>query len=428
MNRFLLGLAISAIAIPGAYAQDEFDDIYYNPKSKKESNKDSEANSNYIADFSSIDVDEYNRRGFYYESAVDTIGQAVENAEDFVYTQQIQKYYNPTIVVDNSDVLSDILENSYGNVEIVIDNGYPAFTSIYTGSYGWAPSYYNWCLRPAWTWSYAWGPFDWAWTWGPAWSWGYPSWSYYPSWGWGYGPGWGPRPPRPLYGFHHPSRPGATRPGAPNPGWSHNTRPGGNYNGGTSYGRPGSRPMARPASSSSGGNMQRPVVGRRNQTAVSAGAMTGGSLKNNTGTVRSSARSTQKASVNGAIGSGNRINNTQTSVQNGKTTGTAKVQNQTARQNTVKANTGTVNSNQTVKREATNRTATTNRATTTTTNRSSATTNRSVTNQSTTNRSYNTSGNRNFSTGSSRSSGSVSRGSAGGGASRSGGGARGGRR
>ena len=159
MNKFIIGLALTAIAFP-AVAQDEFDDIYYNPKSNS-SNKEKKQKkqSNYIADFSSMDVDEYNRRGEqYYESPIDTIGTVVENQEDFVYTQQIQKYYNPTIVVNNSDVLADVLENSYGNVDIEIVNGSPVFTSIYTGGYGWAPSYYNWTYAPSWTWSYAWGP------------------------------------------------------------------------------------------------------------------------------------------------------------------------------------------------------------------------------------------------------------------------------
>ncbi len=76
-----------------------------------------------------MDVDDYNRRGFYYNSPVDTIGMSAEaELSDFVYTQQIQKYYNPTIVLDNSDMLADVLENSYGNVDIIInDFGIPSF-------------------------------------------------------------------------------------------------------------------------------------------------------------------------------------------------------------------------------------------------------------------------------------------------------------
>ena len=96
-----------------------------------------------------MDVDAYNRRGEqYYASPVDTIGTYVENGEDFVYTQQIQKYYNPTIVVDNADVLGDVLENAYGNVEIVIDNNGLLVFSPY---YGWNYPYYaGWWSSPSW--------------------------------------------------------------------------------------------------------------------------------------------------------------------------------------------------------------------------------------------------------------------------------------
>ena len=149
MKKLLVSLAMVAVVLPVTWAQDDYDDIYYNPNKKEKSEK---KKSNYISNFSEMDVDEYNRRGFYYESDVDTIGARVENQEDFVYTQQIQKYYNPTIVVDNADVLEDILENSYGNVDIVIENGNPYFSSVYTGSYGWYNYYYDWYVRPAWTW------------------------------------------------------------------------------------------------------------------------------------------------------------------------------------------------------------------------------------------------------------------------------------
>lgn len=230
MKRIILGLTIISVAASALYAQDEFDDIYYNPKAKSKSateanqNKKKSNKSNYIANFSEMDVDAYNNRGFYYESDVDTIGAAVEAAEDFVYTQQIQKYYNPTIVLDNADVLADVLENSYGNVEIVIKNNVPVFSSIYYGDYGWAPGYYNWTYRPAWSWGYAWGPFSVSWNYGPYWAWDYwPAWSLGPSWAWG--PGYRPwYPPRPHYHGHRPyyayHRPGAYRPVNPGSGWS----------------------------------------------------------------------------------------------------------------------------------------------------------------------------------------------------------------
>ena len=61
-----------------------------------------------------------NMQGGSLQMPADTIGLRAENGEDFpVYTQQIQKYYNPTIVLDNAELLADVLNNSYGNVDIV---------------------------------------------------------------------------------------------------------------------------------------------------------------------------------------------------------------------------------------------------------------------------------------------------------------------
>jgi len=407
MKRIIFGLAMTAIALPGAFAQDEFDDIYYNPKAKKESKRDSKKESNYIADFNSMDVDEYNRRGFYYETAVDTIGQTAENAEDFVYTQQIQKYYNPTIVVDNSNVLADILEDSYGNVEIVINNGYPTFTSIYTGSYGWAPSYYNWCVRPSWTWSYAWGPFSWSWNWRPYWSWdpywnwGYgPSWAYYPTWGpspaWGYYP---PRPPRPHHhGYYSYNRPGAGRPYAPNAGWSHNTRPGGNYNGAGSMARPGSRPTRSP------GAAGRPVTntnrhnGHRQQSAATVN-------RNNrrvSGTGVSNSSRTMKSTKDIA---GQRVNN---AVTNTPTLTTKK----RATLNNNRVTTTNKNKTNVTPSKRTTSTSSGNRINSTTNNRSYNSSGRNTTSNR---RSYNTGTSRHSSGGGSyRSGGGASRGGGGG--------------
>ncbi len=376
-----------------------------------------------------MDVDEYNRRGFYYETAVDTIGQAAENAEDFVYTQQIQKYYNPTIVVDNSDVLADILEDSYGNVEIVIDNGYPTFTSIYTGSYGWAPTYYNWCIRPSWTWNYAWGPVSWSWTWGPSWSWGWgygPSWAYYPAWGPTWGPGWGPSwgyyPPRPPHPHHHHgyysyNRPGAGRPYAPNAGWSHNTRPGGNYNGVAA--RPGSRPTRSPQATgrpvtntnrNNGHRQRQTTTVNRNNTPVN-----GTRVGNGKRTMQSSKDISGQRVTNSVTNTPTLRTDKGTSVKNNRTTTVNKTNTTTAR------------------RRTTTTTSTDNRSYNTTTNRSNrsynTTNNRSNRNYNTTNNRSNSS-NRSYNSGTARhSSGSYrSGGSRGGGGSHHGGGHRGGRR
>lgn len=262
--------AMLLLGAPALFAQSAFDDdIYYNPSKDKAVTKQTKTTtkkkSNYIANMGDMDVDVYNRRGeAYYTTPVDTIGTYAENAEDFVYTQQIQKYYNPTIVVDNADVLADVLSNAYGNVEIVIDNnGLPIFTP-YTYAYAGWPYYRNWWNTPGWGFSFGgwgwnvgfydpwyswgWGP---SWSWGPSWAWG-PAWGYGPGWGWGpawgpaYRPGvWGPQPPMASW------RPNGNRPAGARPGWSSNTRPGGNVasrvpsrgNGNTGY-RPaaGSRP------------------------------------------------------------------------------------------------------------------------------------------------------------------------------------------
>ena len=255
-----------------ALGQNYFDDVYYNPKKDKSATvstttkKTTASKSSYIADMADMDVDEYNRRGQqYYVSEIDTIGSVAENGEDFVYTQQIQKYYNPTIVVENANVLEDVLTNARGNVEIVInDYGNPVFAPY--GYYGWNWPYYsaywspwNWGLNfGPWGWSVGWGGPWLSWTWGPAWG---PAWG--PGWGpgwWNPGPGWGPGPgpggpgwrPGPMATWN----PGGNRPVAPRPGWSApnpprgnaplNSRPVGNYRGSANGGNVSS---ARPAQS-----------------------------------------------------------------------------------------------------------------------------------------------------------------------------------
>lgn len=408
MRRFILSLAMTAIVIPAVFAQDEYDDIYYNPKTTKDGKESKSKKSNYIADFSSMDVDDYNKRGFYYETEIDTIGSRAENAEDFVYTQQIQKYYNPTIVVDNADVLEDLLENSYGNVDIVIDNGTPVFTSIYTGGYGWAPSYYNWCVRPSWTWSYAYGPFAWSWNWGPSWTWG-PSWS----WGWdyypGYYPGWGYRPwypaprPRPNYAYNH--RPGATRPVGPNPGWSHNTRPGGNYNG--SAVRPGS---TRPGGTRGNGNRYTASsrYDRNNQAVVRKDVNAGG----NTPSVRPSRNAMTNKNAYGSA----RIEGMKSTTTNSVNTNNRSYNSNSERYKNMNTTTNSNRSYNTT-RNTTNR----NYNTTTTTRNYNTTTRNTNSNRS---YNYNSGSSRSYNSGASRGSFGGSRSSGGG----SHGGGRGGRR
>ncbi|MDE5974977.1 MAG: hypothetical protein K2G69_00350, partial [Muribaculaceae bacterium] len=147
-HQLILAAVLICCGGGSVFAQTAFDDdIYYNPNKAqaKEKTKKEKKQSSYISNMSEMDVDAYNRRGdAYYTSAVDTIGRYVENGEDFVYTQQIQKYYNPTIVVDNVDLLGDVLSNAYGNVEIVINNnGLPVFSPYYYGGPYWTSPYWN---------------------------------------------------------------------------------------------------------------------------------------------------------------------------------------------------------------------------------------------------------------------------------------------
>ncbi|MDE6811128.1 MAG: hypothetical protein K2J15_02130, partial [Muribaculaceae bacterium] len=176
-------LAVMLAAGSSLYAEIE-DDIYYNPNNAAHDSNQAvhkkNRKSNYIPDYQDIDVDSYNARGQYYSTPIDTIGARVENDQDFVYTTQIQKYYNPTIVVDNQSLLSDILANSYGNVNIEYNiNGIPSF-GAWWGSI-WNPVYWNVGLYSP----YYYGGYYNPWYWGPSYS-----WNWGPSWSWGWGPSW----------------------------------------------------------------------------------------------------------------------------------------------------------------------------------------------------------------------------------------------
>lgn len=386
-----IAMAIGILSPSWVMADDYVDDIYFNPKKDKTVGA-AKKNPNYIENFGDMDVDAYNLRGQYYNSPVDTIGNGVSQEDDFVYTQQIQKYYNPTIVLDNEDLLADVLENSYGNVEIV----YNGFTPTFLPVYGWPcyRSYYNpwawnigfggwsiggwfdpWYIGPSWSWG--WGP-----GWGPSWGWG-PGWG--PSWGWGPGwhpgPGWGPAP-RPNATWS----PGGNRPVAPGLGWAGNHRPSGN--------RPAARPGDKYHSSGSnwsiGGN-RRGSIGQGNATNAYGGNRVNGTTNRGYTIGAGGHRYTGSGNVGTGTnnGSGNR-------------------------------RTGTYNSGS---RQRKNGSVTTNR--TTTTNRGTST--RSYNNNSNSNRST---GNGSFGSGSfggSRSTGGGSR-STGGGSRGGGGGSRGTRR
>lgn len=330
-------LAILSFIIAGAsvcaYAQDEFlDDIYYNPKKDKTLQKEKkQKRSNYIADFSNMDVDDYNGYGDFMLMPADTIGSRAENGQDFIYTQQIQKYYNPTIVLDNAELLADVLNNSYGNVDIVInDNGVVGFAP-YSYAYGWP--YYGWPYGSGWGgywgnwgWNVGWGYDPW-YAWGPSWGWGPgwgPAWAWGPTYGWG--PGWWPGYV-PVYSRAD-YTPGGNRRSGAGGGWASSTRPGGNYAGNTGGHRVSGGRYTAPAGSTSynrgtrriyntgTGNINSGTGSHRGYTFngnSSTNKLSGSGTINNSGTTR--------RSYNGnTINNSNNPNNSGHRTYNGSTT------------------------------------------------------------------------------------------------------------
>lgn len=242
MKQILITMSLlAAVALPVAAQWD--DDIYYNPKREQEKKEKARAEA-MAADTlgrTDIDVDAYNMRGAFGSALtpIDTVGASVASGQDFVYSNQIQKFYNPTIIVDNAELLDDVLNNSYGNVSVVIENGVPVFDYAYASPYNWGWNFgwrYTNRFNPFWwgvSMGYIWEP-GWIPGWGPAWAPGFdPFWSFGPA-GW-----W-----RPVY----------------NPAWTaHHYRPNGNQvnqggRPGSSY-RPGgyARPSYRPNASTAQG-------------------------------------------------------------------------------------------------------------------------------------------------------------------------------
>lgn len=218
-------LLITSLFLGSGVALAQYDDdIYYNPNkaadNKKESTQIVADGRNYnpnlgeTAVLTDADIDAYNGYRVYYPTPIDTIGSAVANSDDFVYTQKIQKFYNPTIVTNNSAVLAEVLENSYGNVSVVYQGGTPWLTSWvspwysswYDPWYGYnvwnVPGYY---YTSSWYWN--------NWYWGPSWTWGYNPWYWdspwiYPGFGWAW------TSPSHHNWYNHHRNPGAGRPTA----------------------------------------------------------------------------------------------------------------------------------------------------------------------------------------------------------------------
>lgn len=132
----ILASVLTPLLVSGQSYYD--DDIYYNPsklkktekrevkKQKTEETADFEEPTYQVYTSNPRDVDEYNRRGAYKVSA-DTISAdtVVANPDVFQYTERMERFDNPTIVVSSDD--SRLKELYYAdNVNIYV--GTPSVT------------------------------------------------------------------------------------------------------------------------------------------------------------------------------------------------------------------------------------------------------------------------------------------------------------
>ena len=221
----ILASVLTPLLVSGQSYYD--DDIYYNPSKVKKTEKrevkkqitegtaDFEEPTYQVYTSNPRDVDEYNRRGAYKVSA-DTISAdtVVANPDVFQYTERMERFDNPTIVVSSDD--SRLKELYYAdNVNIYV--GTPSVTWSIGGFYD---PWYSPCYRSSWYYN----SWDWSFGWG----------CYRPYYGW-YDPFWGP-----SYPYYTPS----TRP-------SDTARPSTTYSGyrggSTTYTSPSTNPGRRPS-------------------------------------------------------------------------------------------------------------------------------------------------------------------------------------
>lgn len=248
----ILASVLTPLLVSGQSYYD--DDIYYNPSKVKKTEKrevkkqitegtaDFEEPTYQVYTSNPRDVDEYNRRGAYKVSA-DTISAdtVVANPDVFQYTERMERFDNPTIVVSSDD--SRLKELYYAdNVNIYV--GTPSVTWSIGGFYDpwYSPCYRSSWYYNSWDWSFGWGCYR------PYYGWYDPFWGpSYPYYGWGYG--WSYPHYYPYYpyypGGHHYYSDGGRRPFSASHSPS-GRRPElsrhGNYSGSDSYRSTGRRP------------------------------------------------------------------------------------------------------------------------------------------------------------------------------------------
>ncbi|NCC98357.1 MAG: hypothetical protein EOL95_01465 [Bacteroidia bacterium] len=176
MKRFIL---FSVILSASIYAYGQYDDIYYEKPSQKKSSITTQAPTTVVIENentqetyqgSTRNVDEYNRWGS--SSNTNESAQSSDNdtayTEDFQYTEQIVKYYNPEAVTINDPQYVYVYEDAQDEVietapVINLTFGLGYYTPLwgfynpwYTWNWGWYDPWYNPWYNP-WHGSY-WGP------------------------------------------------------------------------------------------------------------------------------------------------------------------------------------------------------------------------------------------------------------------------------
>ncbi len=128
---FGLGLAL------GCYAQNFYDDIYYD-KSKKEKYTLPDANIITVQPSSTRSVDEYNR--FTFSTNPENLMSDTTDT-DFKYTSKIAKYYNPKVVTINDPQYVYIVSD---NVKINNTTTYSGWNTCWNCNWGWGGWYSPW--------------------------------------------------------------------------------------------------------------------------------------------------------------------------------------------------------------------------------------------------------------------------------------------
>lgn len=190
------------------------DDIYYNPSKVKKTETpevvrpqnvetaEFDAPTYQVYTTSPRDIDEYNRRNARLSPSDSIPSDSIAstyNPDMFQYTERMERFDNPTLVVSSND--SRLKELYYtDNVNIYV--GTPSVTWSFGGFYDpWYSPY-----RPSWYW----GSWDWSWGWSacrPYYGWYDPFWEpSYGYYGWGYSWGYPHHHYHPYYagpGYYH---------------------------------------------------------------------------------------------------------------------------------------------------------------------------------------------------------------------------------